>query len=345
MRITLIWSLILTATVWASTPAFAGTEVIVCNRADGTFSVVDADHDTVMATYALPADDNPTQTMYAVYVEPVDLLFIGDRGNDRVVAYSPSDYSTPVAEIPAGAGVFHMWADALGHQLWVNNDIDKTTTVIDPSTLSVIGTAQTPDDLVNDGGKPHDVVVDWYGDYAYVSVVGVPGDDWIVQYDTSTLSEVNRVQANGDDVHLSYNFWREQIYAPTQGANEVTTFAVPSLVKRDSIPVPNAHGADTFKAGLDLFLTTNIADGGVAGIQLIDPRRNELLDAADTPFPTPHNVVAVQAQGGRKIYVTHSGALSQEVSVFFLRGKSLRFKGSLVTGTNPFGIAHIPSRP
>ena len=58
---------------------------------------------------------------------------------------------------PAGRGVFHMWADYRGRQLWVNNDIDKTTTVIDPSTLEVLATVPTPADLVAMGGKPHDV--------------------------------------------------------------------------------------------------------------------------------------------------------------------------------------------
>ena len=68
-----------------------------------------------------------------------------------LMIFSRCDYS-------CGDGVFHMWSDPHDRQLWVNNDIDKTATVIDPVSLNVIATVPMPADLVADGYKPHDVV-------------------------------------------------------------------------------------------------------------------------------------------------------------------------------------------
>jgi len=90
-----------------------------------------------------------------------------------------------------------MWADRRGKQLWVNNDIDNTSTVIHLNNLSVLATVPTPADLVALGGKPHDVIIDTNGKYAYVSVVGVPGDvDYVVKYSTTVGTD----EANGHEI-------------------------------------------------------------------------------------------------------------------------------------------------
>ena len=66
-----------------------------------------------------------------------------------------------------------MWGSRRNKQLWVNNDIDKTITVIDMSFLSVITTIPMPADLVAAGGRPHDVILEPNAPFAYVTMIGV----------------------------------------------------------------------------------------------------------------------------------------------------------------------------
>ena len=56
--------------------------------------------------------------------------------------------------IPTGRGVFHMWATQEDELLLVNNDIDKTVTVIDTNSLIVSKTLSLPSDLLASGFKP-----------------------------------------------------------------------------------------------------------------------------------------------------------------------------------------------
>ena len=131
-------------------------KIVVANRASGTISVISAETDDVIGTYNLPAGDNDPEPMYVVYVRYHDRVFVGDRANDRVVVFDADDFNVE-ATIDAGQGVFHMWADDMGKLLWVNNDIDDTATIINPRTFDVITTVNMPGDLINMGGKPHDI--------------------------------------------------------------------------------------------------------------------------------------------------------------------------------------------
>jgi len=51
----------------------------------------------------------------------------------------------------------------------VVNDVDKTLTVINTKTLTVITTIPTPADLNAVGGKPHDVILDPVSRFAYIT--------------------------------------------------------------------------------------------------------------------------------------------------------------------------------
>jgi hypothetical protein len=176
---------------------------VTANRASGTISVVSASDGSVSGTYALPqsASDNPPEPMYVVYVALNNSVLVGDRANDRVVAFDAADYSV-LGTASAGQGVFHMWVSGTGTQLWVNNDIDNTASVIDPVTLTTVATVPMPADLVASGGKPHDVILSYDGSRAYVSMLGLAGpDDYVVQFETATFAEVNRA-AVGQDPHV-----------------------------------------------------------------------------------------------------------------------------------------------
>ena len=123
-------------------------KMVIANRASGTISVIDVASDRVIGTYALPAGSKTPEPMYVVYSR--DRVFVGDRANNRVAVFNPRTFVVETT-VPAGAGVWHMWADPFNLQLWVSNDIDKTCTVIDPGALQIRATAPIPADLVSAG--------------------------------------------------------------------------------------------------------------------------------------------------------------------------------------------------
>jgi DNA-binding beta-propeller fold protein YncE len=232
-----------------------------------------------------------------------------------------------------------MWAEPSRGQLWVNNDIDKSISIINTSTDEVITTISTPTDLNNLGGKPHDVILDPTSPFAYVTMVTVSGpNDYVVKYSTDTFQEVDRV-AVGKDPHVSLTAANNLLYVPTQGANEVRVLDRGTLDFVTSIPVANAHGAGMLHDG-SRFYTTNIAGGGVDGLQTIDTTTNLRIDADSTAIGTPHNIAV--SPDGTHLFLTHSGPTSTSVSIFALAGdgspNNPLFRELVTVGANPFGI-------
>ena len=316
-----------------------GGKVVVANRAGGSIAVIDTMTDMVVGTYDLPGD-NPAEPMYVTYSHFGNHVFVGDRANDQVVVFDADDFSVEGA-VPAGEGVFHMWADSRGRQLWVNNDIDNTATVIDPRTLEVIATVPMPADLVADGGKPHDVILDRAGRFAYVTMLGFAGDhDYVVQFSTRTFEEVNRAEV-GKDPHLSLANRNRFLYVPAQNSNKVSVLNRFTLDRVTEIVVPGAHGAGMRVDGR-VFYTTNLLGGGTDGLVAIDTRDMQVLGAANTPYPVPHNIALTTA--GEKLYLTHSGGTSDKVSIYSasLDEPVPALLGEVTVGLNPFGIAFVP---
>ena len=323
----------------SKTEALGGGRVVVANRASGTLSVIDRRTDAVVATIPLPPGPNPPEPMYVVYTPVRDRVFVGDRANDRVVAFDARTLQVE-GTVPA-TGIFHMWADLPGRQLWVVDNVNHAITVIDPRRLTVLATVPVA------GGTPHDVIVDPLGRFAFVSVfVGGDADpDQVVKYSTRTFAEVGRTDV-GEDPHLSMAWPRGRLYVPTQGADAVVVLDARTLAEVDRIPVPNAHGAGMALGGR-VFYTTNIADGGTDGLFAIDTRANTVAGSVDTPFPgpplpTPHNIALTPNR--KKIYVTHSGATANQVTIYTTHGRH-PVPVSAVTvevGLNPFGLAYVP---
>ena len=310
-------------------------KVVIANRASGSISVIDTTTDAVAGTYPLPAEP-----MYVVYNVHADRVFVGDRANDQVVVFDPDDFNVE-ATVPTGEGVFHMWADIVGRQLWVNNDVDNTATVVDMRTLEVLATVPMPADLVAMGGKPHDVIVERGGRYAYVTVLGLPGPhDYVVQYDTQTFAEVNRA-AVGKDPHLSLTQRNNYLYVPAQGSDVVTVLDRDTLALVTEIAVPGAHGAGMRLDGR-FFYTTNLPGGGADGLVAIDTRTNTVLGAVDTPFAVPHNIALTP--DGKKLYLTHSGPTADKVTIYTAskREPVPVHSGEVTVGLNPFGLAYVP---
>ena len=248
--------------------------VVVANRASGSISVIEVKSDQVVSTLELPTGDHTPEPMYVVHHK--NRVFVGDRGNDRIVVYRDRDFSLE-ATVPAGAGVFHMWAAPNGKQLWVANDIDATATVIDTRNLEVLATVPMPPDLVADGGVPHDILVaPPRENRAYVSMVGLSGsDDVVVQFDTQTFEELRRVFV-GKDPHLSLTSRNDELYVPAQDDDSVTIFDRGDLSFLARIDVEAAHGAGMRRDGR-VFYTTNIAGGGPMGLIAIDTASHAVL--------------------------------------------------------------------
>lgn len=317
--------------------------VVVADRGSGTISVIDAKHDQVIGTHMLPAEPGePTpEPMYVVYVKQMRRVFVGDRANDRVAVFNARDFSV-VGTVPAGAGVFHMWADPQGQQMWVNNDIDKTTTVFNPKTLEVIATVPTPADLVDMGGKPHDVILGPQGDYAYVTVLGFSGpSDYVVQFSTDSFMEVARA-AVGKDPHLSVAQNLPWLFVPCQNTDEVYVLELMGLGQQTVIAVPGAHGAGMSPNGR-FFYTTNLPGGGAHALYTISTKSLSVEGMpVDTPYMVPHNIAI--APNGKKLFVTHSGGMADKVTIYETHGYSPIpvYAGEVTVGFNPFGLTYVP---
>lgn len=308
--------------------------VVVANRASNSITVIDAANNTVLNTYPMPNNGEP---MYVVHVKAAHAVFVGDRANNQVVAFDDEDFSVK-GTVPAGAGVFHMWASPLGNRLWVNNDIDNTTTVINPLTMRVVGTADTPADLVAAGGKPHDVFVDPYRNFAYVSVLGVAGgSDYVIKYSGRSLQEVGRA-AVGKDPHLSATRVNNKLYVPCQGNDAVFVLNRNSMTVLDSIPFDNAHGAGMSNSGR-YFYSADISNSRLA---TIDIQAGSISGTPlTTPFPTAHNLALNSSD--TKLFVTHSGATADKLTIYDL-SPNPSHSTSLTVGMNPFGLVYYSTR-
>ena len=315
--------------------------VVIANRASGNISVINVYTDEIDGTYDLPMGSNTPEPMYVVFVKQSNRVFVGDRANNQVVVFSAMDFSVETT-IPVGNGVFHMWADPQGKQLWVNNDIDNTTSVIDLYSLQVITTVPTPADLVSMGGKPHDVILGHRNKYAYVSVLGVTGSsDYVVQFSTRNFQETGRAPV-GKDPHLSLNKNKPYLYVPCQNSDTVFVLNRYSMNLVEAIPAPGAHGAFMTTNG-KVFYTTNLPGGGTDGLFAINTKRNQVIGSSNTPYPVPHNLVVTN--NTKKLYVTHSGGASDKVTVYEISNRNPvpYYIGEVTVGLNPFGLAFVKS--
>ncbi len=139
----------------------------------------------------------------------------------------------------------------------------------------------------------------------------------------------------GKSSHVSFN---RRYWETSQTGNAISVLDNFTMEVTDTIDVPGAHGAITSR-NARRFYTTNLPGGGADGVYCINTRSNRIIGTVDTAFNTPHNVALTP--GGRKLYVTHSGA-NDKVSVFRVeRNGSLTSLGEVTVGNNPFGLAYV----
>jgi DNA-binding beta-propeller fold protein YncE len=312
--------------------------IVVANRASGNLSVIDVATDQV-THIKLPEGARQAEPMYVVYV--AGRVLVGDRANSRIVAYDPDTFQV-VGQAGTGTGIWHMWADPLGTQLWIACDGDNNATVLHARTLQEIRRVPMPADLVASGGRPHDVILDPFLPFAYVTIAGVQGEnDFVIKFSTVSFAELGRA-AVGKDPHLSLTGRDSLLYVPCQNSSAVYVLNRSTLTEVNRIPVPAAHGAGMAPDG-QVFYTTNITGGGPQGLVTIATGTRETVGLpVDTPHATPHNIALTLS--GEKLYLTHSGAAADKVSIYTITPETrVPVLARVVTvGLNPFGLALVP---
>ncbi|MDF1695475.1 MAG: T9SS type A sorting domain-containing protein, partial [Saprospiraceae bacterium] len=317
------------------TPAVIYTEannienrVVVANRASGTISVINSDTDKVISTHDMPNDGEP---MYVVYNSANNTYLVGDY-NGYVAAFDAHDFSN-TANVKVGDGVFHMWMSPDRNQLWVNNEIDRTISVINPTSLEDIATVELPSDLFDLGYKPHDVILMPNNSAAFVTLLGSQEQDYVIKYSTSTFEETGRV-AVGLDPHVSLTSNNDNLYVAAQGSSELNVMKRSDLSLITKVEIPNAHGLGINESGTYLYIG-NISEGGTNATYTLDLATNTLIgDPVDAPFSAPHNYAV---KGDDKLYITHSGNANNQVSIYDLTPTPV-LSSSIEVGNNPFGL-------
>ena len=296
--------------------------VAVANRGDGSVSFIDAMSDNVVGTLSIAG----SEPMYVVYVEARDKVYVGDRAQSKVHVINPATREVE-GSIDVGNGVFHMWAGGNGDQLWVNNDIDETTSVIDLNTHTVIET-------ISIGAKPHDVFVTEDGSRAYISVFQ-PGEDadQVFMYSTSTLQKTGE-QDVGRDPHLYHLFRKDKLYVPCQ-SGQVYALDGSDLSIISEMEFPGAHGIYGTLNQNTLFVT-NLPGAQIFSINAI---KDEQIGEPASSDPIPHNIVVNKKAS--KLFVTHSGGAANTLSVFDIGPhEELTYSTTVTIGANPFGLAY-----
>jgi len=300
--------------------------VVTANRASGNITFINAEDNTVLKTL----DILNSEPMYAVYVATTDRLYVGDRAQDRVYVIDPATQDLE-ATIIVGKGVFHMWADGQGKELWVNNDVDFTTSVINLADNTVTTT-------IDLGIKPHDVFVNNAGTMAYISVFNSDEmlPDSVYAFSTSDYSKV-AAQAVTKDPHLFHISSSNNLYVPCQ---EGTVFVLDGsdLSERVTVSITNSHGL--FGApNQDYVYVADISNGELYSIKTSD---NSIQDGPvttpDTPDTSAHNLAVNEA--GDKLFVTHSSGTSTLFSTYTLSNGNITPETTVTVGTNPFGLAY-----
>ncbi|RVU90293.1 YncE family protein [Flavobacterium columnare] len=297
--------------------------VAVANRNSSSISFFDANTNVVTSTLKI----TNSEPMYLVFVPSKDKLYVGDRKNKQVHIINPSTKKLE-SSINVGNGVFHMWADELGKQLWVNNDIDNAISVIDLATSSVIKT-------INLDMKPHDVFLTKDGTKAYVSIINSDSTmpDKIYMYSISNYEKLKEVNV-GKDPHLFHLPNNNKLIVPCQ-SGEVYNIDSEKLQIISQKSYPGAHGLYP-SPNLDNIFVTNIMGGQIYSVKTTDLTENYAPIA--TNKPVPHNLVLNKE--GSKVFATHSGPNGTTVSAYKVNQNKLVYEQDITVENNPFGLTY-----
>lgn len=319
--------LLLVAPAGAQADYRRSSSVVVANRGSGDLSIIDT-RTLAVETIDLPGEAEP---MYVSHDRRFGRVLVGDRASSTIVALDDESYDV-VGSVDVGEGVFHQWLDPQRRQLWVVGTAGQTVSVVDTAHLELLTTMPIPSDLIERGGVPHDVFVS--GRHAFVSVLGLDdGSGAVLQYSTRSFELTGRVETGGDP-HLFVQ--GGTLYVASQDASTVSRYRARNLALRSSIEVPAAHGIYVTRRGE--VLITNISGGGTDAVWELNSRLSRVVDTTDTTVATPHNLTV---DNRRQVFVTHSGATADQVSVIDLDRQGFGAGQTVTVGTNPFGLAFV----
>ncbi len=297
--------------------------VAVANRGSSNISFIDTKTNQVTNKLSIPG----SEPMYVVYIPEKDRLYVGDRSGKKVHIINPETKSIE-GEISVGNGVFHMWADGQGKQLWVNNDIDNSISVIDLNSNKVAKT-------INIGQKPHDVFLSKDGKKAYVSIINSDASkaDKVFMYSTADYNKTGEISV-GKDPHLYHLSNNNTLYIPCQ-SGQVYSVNGSDLSLISIISFSGAHGIFPAPDQNNIFVTN------ISGQQIysINTKNNTQNGAAISALQaTPHNISINES--GDKMFVTHSGANANTISTYSISSGNILGGSTIVSGTNPFGLTY-----
>ncbi|MEN5378884.1 YncE family protein [Sphingobacterium kitahiroshimense] len=302
-------------------PELFEEKIVIANRNSGSLSFIDAIDNSVTKTLKLP-DSEP---MYVVYVPKTDRLYVGDRATKKIHVINPANQEIETS-INVGAGIFHMWADGQGKELWVVNDMDNSISVINLQTNAVTTTIAID-------AKPHDIFITKDGSTAYVSIFTTDRDmDKVYKYATSSYSKTAEINV-GKEPHL-YAFGEDKLYVPCQ-SGQLYTLDATSLEIISQKQYEGAHGI-TGSARKNALFVSNITGGQLYSI---DPVTSDPFHEPVTTDNTPHNMVLNDE--GDKMFVTHSGASANLVSIYSINAaQAISYSTSVTVENNPFGLTY-----
>ncbi len=302
----------------------------VANRGDGTVSIYNADTQVKETTITMP-DENSAPT-YVVYSRYRDLLYVADFNNQKVVVFETENFSK-VNEFPTGNGSFHMWLNDYANQLWVNNIVDKTTSVINLNNGNTLATLSLPNNLnLASDTAQHDVIISPYGYFAYVSVFSQTGQNYVLQYSTYNFNLMKSIEVGGDP-HLTAT--NRRLYILSQDDSSITEYHFHNLNSTGrSGTMQNVHGVTPGK-NRNLFVTD--ISGRKVGSYKINTQVTSSITNAGSSSGVAHNLAY---NPDKKILaLTLSG--SNTVDFFRANGKKIKYLSTDESGANPFGIVYI----
>lgn len=296
-------------------------KIVVANREAGSISFIDAKSNMLAKTLSIPN----SEPMYLVYVAKTDKIYVGDRAGKKIHVISPQSYQVEKS-IDGGDGIFHMWADGQGKELWVVNDIDNTISVIDLNTNAITTT-------IDIDAKPHDVFITEDGSTAYISVFTEdPSSDMVYKYSVSTHAKTGEASV-GKEPHL-YHLSSNKLFVPCQSGQVYILDSDMNIVSEKDYT--GAHGI--FAApDMNAVFVSNISGNQLYSIN--SATGEQLQNPVESSAITPHNIVLNSK--GDKMFVTHSNTAVNAVSVYNVSSSGIITpSASIQSATNPFGLTY-----
>lgn len=332
-----------------------GATIAIANRVDGTLSILDAEYGDLIKTVDMPKPSHAHHPQ-PMYVNAIDgIVYVGDRANDWVAVFDATRNYKVVKLMAGGSGIFHQVIDQAGSMLWVNNDIDKTITVYDLTSLSPVKTIElavvAPDECTGEG-KPHDSTLSWDGKLAFITCIHPSGGS-VLKFDTSTYELLESVTQAGRDPHVGLTWRNNKLYVPNQGDGTLYIYDQGDLegTAPVELKMEAAHGITMFsqfdKFGHVIGISTGVFNSfdfdtdEFLGSWRAQSGEGEICGVGDGCDGSAHNIVGT----GKKLFVTHSGTTATTVSIYDVDkddGEPV-FSKAVKVGTNPFGLDFVES--